>query len=206
VIQLRGKSATGKAQASLVKCRLLPDLFARYEPGEAITVLDLGPGTAYTTEFLKQFKSRIHFLDLLDAPADWRPVSLQEDQSEKIDRVALWRDILALPENTQVDVCLFWDYLHFLDLEDLDAFGTALQPHVARHATGYGFGSLYSEKLESHVYSLKDESTISVAAADYPTPKFCHSQQVLSERLHCFKIGRGTLLQAGRLELLFEAY
>ena len=186
--------------SGLVHSRLLPELFAGYEDGDALTVLDLGSGSASTVAFLSHFRARIFFADLLEhpmslAPGDEpNPLGLQQTIARQ----------LALPDDIQIDVCLLWDYLHYIELPTLEALSAVLSPRLHRNSRGYGFGALHGHKpLDSNRYGIADRNHL-IAQPEPDEPRyFAHSQQRLNEHFPAMRIRRGTLLREGRLELLF---
>ena len=187
--------------SGLVQSRLLPELFAGYEEGDPLTVLDLGTGSASTVAFLSRFRAKIFFADLLEHPmslaAGSEPNSLGLQQ-------AIARQ-LALPDDIQIDVCLLWDYLHYIELPTLEALSTVLSPRLHRSSRGYGFGALHGHKpLDSNRYGIADRNHL-IAQPEPNEPKYhAHSQQRLNEHFPAMRIRRGTLLREGRLELLFS--
>lgn len=186
-----------------VASRLLRELFAGFEPDDHITVLDLGPGNASTVAFLSQYRAKVYFADLL---AHAPPV----DSSDEVDTAefSVWlQQQLALPANVQFDVCLMWDYLHYLDLPTLAALSSVLQPYLHRDTRGYAFGALHGKKpTDSNSYGIADLDNLAAVPMQNEPVYLPHSQQRLSEHFAALRIARGTLLREGRLELLLESY
>ncbi len=186
----------------LVYSRLLPEVFAGYEDGESLTVLDLGTGSASTVAFLSRFRTRIIFADLLEHPMalrpgdDPNPLGLQQTIARQ----------LALPEAAMVDVVLLWDYLHYIELATIEALSAVLQPHLHRGSRGYGFGALHGRKpTDANRYGIADRDHLLAKPTEQDPQYYAHSQQRLSEHFAALRIARGTLLREGRLELLFTA-
>lgn len=169
-----------------------------------MTVLDLGPGRSSTLAFLTEFPTRVIFSDLFDVD-----VTLAEpdatDAAREEHALAVFNDALGLTRDTQIDVCLMWDYLHYLDRPSLRALSTALRPHLHRNSRGYAFGVLHANTaMDEHDYAIHDidhlvrqPKTISVAHKP-------HTQRVLSENFPAFTVIKGTLLREGRLEFYLE--
>jgi hypothetical protein len=186
----------------LTKSRLLPELFRGYAPGDRITVLDLGPGNASTVEFLSHFRSKIFFADIAENPAIVAN-TLNKDMATTAGFIARQ---LAIPPDTKIDICLFWDYLHFVDLKTIDALSQVLQPLLHSNSRGYGFGALHGGSPEDvSLYGIADFDALHAAPLKNQPKYLPHSQQKISEHLLTMRIARGTLLRQGRLELLFEA-
>ena len=188
---------------STVTSRLLRELFAGLEPDDQIAVLDLGPGNASTVTFLSHYRAKVHFADLLShAPPARSPE--QSDMAEVSDWI---QQQLALPADLQFDICLMWDYLHYLDLPTLAELSRALQPHLRKGARGYAFGALQGKKpSDCNLYGIADLDNLAATPMQDEPEYLPHSQQRLAEHFAAFRIARGTLLREGRLELLLEAY
>ena len=198
----RAASRTPFAAQVRTTSRLLPELLRGFEPGDRITVLDLGPGNASTVEFLTRFKSKVYFADLIDNPA----IAASDMDTSHETLVGYIHRQLSVPADVQIDICLFWDYLHFIDMKAIDALSQVLQPLLHSNTRGYGFGALHGGRPEDvSLYGIADVDTLVSTTVPSQPQYIAHSQQKLSEHLLSFKITRGTLLREGRLELLFES-
>jgi hypothetical protein len=113
---------------------------------------------------------------------------------------------LAVPAGMQFDICLLWDYLHYLDIPTMEALSAVLQPRVHNNTRGYGFGTLHGKKPDD-AYQYGIDGLAQLCARPNPDePQYrAHSQQRVGDHFLALRIARGTLLRAGRLELLFEA-
>lgn len=182
--------------------RLLPELLRGYAPGDRLTVLDLGPGNASTVAFLGRFKSKVYFADLID-----NPMITADNSASDLDTLARFiHRQLAVPNDARIDICLFWDYLHFMDLRTMSALSQVLQPLLHSNSRGYGFGALHGGRPEDvSLYGIADVDTLTSTAVTNQPKYYPHSQQKISEHLLTLRIARGTLLREGRLELLFES-
>lgn len=181
--------------------RLLPEVFAGFEAGDPITVLDLGPGNADTLGFLSRYRARVFFADLLENPILRSP----PEDIEAAELTDILAQQLAVPVGTRLNVCLLWDYLHYLDLQQIELLSSIIRPLLAKGARGYGFGTLHGKPPnDANQYGIADIETLAAhpAASDYRY--LAHSQQRLSEHFSALQIARGTLLREGRLELLLE--
>jgi hypothetical protein len=188
----------------LVASRLLTHVFTGLEDSEKITVLDVGPGQAPTLNFLSQFPSRVYFADLyaLDVTLDDPDAG---DATREAHALREFDKALQLSADTVIDVCLFWDYLHCLNLPALRALSAALSPHLHRGSRGYAFGALHSHTPMDHSdYSIHDLTHLRRSAATYPPFERPHTQKTLSEHFIAFQVAKGTLMSEGRLELFLE--
>ena len=117
-----------------------------------------------------------------------------------------FQKLMNFKVGTLIDICLFWDFLNYLNSKALRAFSAALKPYIHPGTRGHGFSVLNVETpLSNQRYGITDFQTISVrpsrnAQLDY----YPHSHEELNRSLTCFKVGRGWLLPDGRLEILLE--
>ena len=182
-----------------------PLLFEGLDKNRRLTVFDVGPATPETVDFFSQFKCRLYFADLFAE-------GIVRDRVKNLDEKAMHRrfqELLAYPAHTQFDICLFWDFLNYLDQPALRAFSSALQPYIHKGTRAHGFGVFNATtQLANQQYSVQQNDTLIVTQrqgqplACHPHP---HSQAEIKKLLHCFDISRGTLLPDGRLEILLHA-
>lgn len=178
----------------------MPEVFGGFEPGQRLTVLDLGPGNTSTVNFLSQFACKIVFADLLDHPVIRNP---PQDTDTATIAGFISRQI-AMPEGSQVDICLLWDYLHYIDLTTVEALSSVIHPWLHADSKGYGFGALHGTRpSDTNEYGIHAIDALAARPSAEQTAYFAHSQQRLNEHFGALKIMRGTLLREGRLELLF---
>lgn len=189
---------------------LLPLVFEGLDPSLPVSVLDVGGGVAETVAFFSEYRCRLQFADLFDAPALRAPPG--DDVDAHYDEV--FETLCAFPEQTRFDICLFWDFLNYLPVPALRAFSRALRPFLHRGTVGHGFGAFKATAPAASwaapslglVYGIQDRDRLTVrprsggANAAYP-----HSRTVLADAFGCFEIVRGTLLQEGAMELLLQA-
>ncbi len=182
--------------------KLFPTLFKLMDVNRRLTVLEIGPALTETVDFFSQFRCRLHFVDLYSEPF------VREQQgnlSEKELRHA-FEEQFRFPAGTKIDICLFWDFLCYLDDAALRAFNSALRPwlHSGTRTHGYGVHHL-AISLENIQYGVIDRETLSVRkrrSAQLPTHP--HSQVEMHEMLNCFDFERGLLLPDGKLEMLLK--
>ena len=200
-MRLRRSNQLADSAKPLLTSRLLPELFAGYDEGDPLTVLDLGPGNASTVDFLSHFRAKIFFADLLEHPV----FKLPKDEQDPPILAAAIREQLALPEGVQIDICLLWDYLHYLDMPTIEILSSVLRPLFHQNSRGYGFGTLHGKKpTDTNQYGIAGPTELSALPSSSEPTFIAHSQQRLGEHFMALRISRGTLLRAGRLELLFE--
>ena len=197
----RTKRPSAARAKTTMSTQLLADVFALCDPDAApVHVLDFGSGTGATVNFLTTYRAKVYFADMLDQPLD---IAVTEDASV-LQTQELLAAQLALPEGVQFDVVLFWDFLHMLDITQLEALSSILYPHLHRNTRGYGFGTLRpSEQLQPSRFSIAALDQLEISPVAGAEPFVAHSQQRLNEHFFAMQVARATLLQEGRLELLF---
>jgi len=182
--------------------KLFPGLFKMLDVNRRLTVLEIGPALSETVDFFSQFKCRLHFVDLFHEPF------VREQQaklSEKELRHA-FEEQFRFPAGTQIDLCLFWDFLSYLDDPALRAFNAALRPWIHSKTRAHGFGVHHlAIRLENIQYGILDTETLSLRPRrSAQLPHHPHSQIEMHEMLTCFDFERGLLLPEGKLEMLLK--
>jgi hypothetical protein len=180
---------------------LFASLFQLRDVNHRLSVLEIGTALPETVDFFAQFKCRLHFVDLFGEPF----VRNQQDLSETELRHG-FEEHLRFAAGTKIDLCLFWDFLCYLDDPALRAFNSALRPwlHTGTRAHGFGVHHL-AVRLENIRYGVEDRSTfclrkrLGAQMGHHP-----HSQIEMHEMLNCFAFERGLLLPDGKLEMLLK--
>lgn len=211
---LRGRRAPDSAsirhaRPQTVSSRLLPLLLEQIESRERIHVLDMGSGAQSTLNFFAGRNAAIHFVDLFSCELVVQP----PDELSTADACELLVQYLRLPDGLTFDVCMFWDALHYLSLGALEGLSRALAPHLGPQSLGYGFGSLHSGARAEEPgwrpentgcrYGIEDGAHLRLTGVEREGRYHAHSQQQLDEFFPALSIQKATLLQEGRLELLF---
>ena len=182
--------------------KLLAGLFRPVDLEKRLTVLEVGPALPETVEFFSQYRCRLHFLDLYNEPF---LRDRNSDLSEKELRHC-FEKVFVFPEGTLLDVCLFGDFLSFLDDKALRAFNSALRPWLHPETRAHGFGVHHlAVKLEHHQYGIVDHETLSIRSRHSDSmPYHPHSQVEMADMLNCFAFARGLLLPSGKLEMMLK--
>ncbi|MCZ6641270.1 MAG: hypothetical protein O7F71_06815 [Gammaproteobacteria bacterium] len=177
---------------------LLPMLFDGLDTAKGLTVFDVGPAVPETVDFFAQFKCRLFFADLLpDLPTDKSP---EEGNAN-------FGELLTYPPETRFDICLFWDFLNFLDIKMLRAFNFALTPHIHDNTRAHCYGrfSRRSPAMNQQFGIRKiDEVVVRNSHASLPT-YYPRGYADLRDTMGCFNFSRSMLLREGRLEILMYA-
>lgn len=182
--------------------KVLPGLFRHVAEDGRLTVLEIGPALHETVEFFSRYRCRLHFIDL------YREPFLREGQatlSEKELRQEFEKR-LVFPEGSRLDICLFGDFLSFLNDRALRAFNSALRPWIHERTRAHGFGVHHlAVKLEHQQYGIIDRETLSVRSRRCDDmPYHPHSQVEMADMLNCFAFERGLLLPSGKLEMMLK--
>ena len=177
-------------------------LYHNFLPPRVKQLADLGSRLPETVEFFSQFKCRLHFVDLFHEPF----VAGQADLSERELRHAFEQQ-LRFPADTRFDICLFWDFMSYLDDPALRAFNAALRPWLHGMSRGYGFGAHHlAVRLTNVQYGVRDQETLSVRERFTTQMRsHPHSHTEMHEMFSCFDFQRGLLLPDGKLEMLLKA-
>lgn len=183
--------------------KLFRSLFSDIDLERRVTVLEIGSALPETIDFFANFKCRLYFADLFGASV------IQEQHEDDIaeeleDR---FRGLLSFPEDARIDICLFWDFLNYLDVPALHAFCAALHPFIHQSTRAHGFGLLSIDTtLKNQQYGVEGLDVLSVRPRRTPQPRFFPRRQVdLSEQLPSFDFERGLLLPDGKLEFLLRS-
>jgi len=187
--------------ASQLNTRLFAALFQQVDPNHRLTVLEIGSALPETVDFFARFKCRLLFVDLFGEPF----VHGQADLSETELRHC-FEERFRFPPGTRLDLCLFWDFLSFLDDPALRAFNSALRPWLYAGSRAHGFGAHHLAIRLAHVrYGVHDRETFSIRErSGRQLPTHPHSQVEMHEMLNCFAFERGLLLADGKLEMLLK--
>lgn len=195
-------TSPGRAVSTQVS-KVMPSLFHMLEVNHRLTVLEVGTALPETVEFFSRYKCRIHFVDLFSAPLvrELQGVTGKEEMRQK------FAELLDLPDGTRLDLCLFWDFLCYLDDPALRAFNEALRPCIHHGTRAHGFGVHHlAIKLGNQQYGIEREDLITFRPRHSEAmPSYPHTQVEMHDFFSCFDFERGMLLPDGKLELLLKA-
>lgn len=182
---------------------LFPSLIKRIDTDRRLSVLEIGPALPETVAFFSEYKCRLHFAAMYTDPI----LSLQSQdfsESELAEKLTASLDFQA---GTRFDLCLFWDFLNYLDDKALRAFNTAIRPflHPATRAHGFTVRTL-DTSFSNQQYGIEQAHMFSIRPRLTAQPKkYPHTQAILVNLLSNFDIDQGMLLPDGRLEVLMTA-
>jgi len=182
---------------------LFPTLVKKFGTDTRLSVLEIGPALPETIEFFSQFRCRLHFAAMYADPI--LQMQLADHSEEEL--LAHITRSLDFPPGTRFDLCLFWDFLNYLDDKALRAFNTALRPFLHKGTRGHAFtvrtlNTSFSNQQygigQAHMFSIRPR-------AEKQAKTFPHTQAILVNLLSNFDIDQGMLLPDGRLEVLMTA-
>ncbi len=182
---------------------LFPNLVKKIDPGHRLSVLEIGSALPETIEFFSQFKCRVHFAAMYTDPVlDMQLGDVTEDEL-----TAHFIKTFAFPKGTHFDLCLFWDFLNYLDDRALRAFNAAIErychPTTRAHAftvrtLDTSFPNQQYGIEQAHMFRIRPTLT-------QQQPSYPKTQATLVNLLDRFDIDQGMLLPDGRLEVLMSA-
>jgi len=182
---------------------LFPSLVKKINPDRRLSVLEIGPALPETIEFFSQFKCRLHFAAMYTDPV----LQMQSGEYTEAELAEHISQSFGFPEDTFFDLCLFWDFLNYLDDKALRAFNTAIRPYLHKSTRAHAFtvrtlNTSFSNQQyginEAHMFSIRPRTGKQART----TP---HTQAILVNLLSSFDIDQGMLLPDGRLEVLMTS-
>lgn len=192
-------SVSRRTQQSL----LFPNLVKKVDPGRRLSVLEIGSALPETIDFFSQFKCRLHFAAMYQDPV----LQMQLGEFSENELTEQFTRSFDFPKGTHFDLCLFWDYLNYLDDMALRAFNTAIKSFCHRNTRAHAFTVRTLDTAfpnqhygidQAHMFSIRPGKT-------KQKPRFPKTQATLVNLLPCFDIDQGMLLPDGRLEVLMTA-
>jgi len=182
---------------------LFPTLLKRVAADRRLSVLEIGPALPETIDFFSQYKCRLHFASMYSDPV----LQMQADDYSEAELTDHLKKSLNFPKSTRFDLCLFWDFLNYLDDKALRAFNTVLTPHLHKTTRAHAFTvrtleTSFSDQQygieKAHMFSIRPRS-------GRQAPTYPHTQAILVNLLSSFDIDQGMLLPDGRLEVVMSA-
>lgn len=183
--------------------KLLPMLIDSLDTGKKLTILDVGRAMPETLEFFSGLSCKIYVVDLYS-----------ELQHDRIGRDSSGRtlqgqfqELFGFQPGTLLDLCLLWDFPHYLDEKQLRAFSSALWPWLHPETRAHCFGVHSAATiLLNREYGILDRQTLTVRHRATEQLKHSpHPQSFMSEWLPSFMATNGVLLPDGKIETLMRA-
>ena len=182
---------------------LFPTLVKKIDPDRRLSILEIGPALPETIEFFSQFKCRLHFAAMYTDPV----LQMQSGELSEAEMVQQLTESFGFAKGTKFDICLFWDFLNYLDDKALRAFNTAITPFLHTTTRGHAFTvRTLDTSFSNQQYGIDQAHMFSIRPRQQSQPhKFPHTQAILVNLLSSFDIDQGMLLPDGRLEVLMTA-
>lgn len=181
---------------------LFPTLVKKIGADTRLSVLEVGRALPETIEFFSQFKCRLHFAAMYSDPI----LQMQFSDLSEAELAEHITRSFNFPKDTRLDLCLFWDFLNYLDDKALRAFNIAIRPFLHRGTRGHAFTvRTLNTTFANQQYGIEQAHMFSVRPrADRQARTFPHTQAILVNLLSNFDIDQGMLLPDGRLEVLMS--
>ena len=114
-----------------------------------------------------------------------------------------FREALEITPTSRFNLCLFWDFLNFLDGNLINSFATFLEPYLEENCRAHAFSVHNVKSLPSqYIYGIADlkniTSRIRENSIDAPVPP---TLKMLQEDFHCFNFDRSIMLTDNRIEI-----
>lgn len=196
-------SPDGHSKFPTQQTLLFPSLIRKLDTSKRLSILEVGSALPETIAFFSQFKCRMQFASMYTD----RLLEMQKGYFTEIELTEYISRSFNFPNNTSFDVCLFWDFLSFLDDKGLRAFNTALLPYLHRKTRAHAFAvrtlstSFPHQRYgieQAHLFSIRPP--VSELKATFP-----QTQATLVNLMSSFDVDQGMLLPDGRLEVLLTA-
>ena len=196
-------TSVASSMAHTQQTLLFPTLIKKIKTDTRLSVLEIGPALPETIRFFSQFKCRLHFAAMYTDPV----LQMQSGEYTEAELAKKFGESFDFPKGTRFDLCLFWDFLNYLDDKALRAFNTAIAPHLHKSTRAHAFtvrtlNTSFSNQQygidQAHMFSVRPRSGEQART----TP---HTQAILVNLLSNFDIDQGMLLPDGRLEVLMTA-
>lgn len=180
---------------------LLPALFEEVDSGRRLTVLDIGAGNAATVQFFSRFHCRVHFADLFGETG-----VVTQRQDRRTAKQLFFQRVFDFPHDTVFDVCLFWDFLNYLNKPLLRDFANTLRQHVHHATRGHAFVPFSNALPFTGLrFGLGDMHRL-IVRRDPGVVPHPHTRKEITQTFSPFRVSRAALLAENRQELLFEVW
>lgn len=198
-----GSTSAAPSMSRTQQTLLFPTLIKRISPDRRLSVLEIGPALPETIEFFSQFKCRMHFAAMYTDPI----LQMQTEEYTEAELAEHISQSFGFQKNTRFDICLFWDFLNYLDDKALRAFNTAIRPYLHKSTRAHAFTlRTLNTTFSNQQYGIEQAHMFSIRPRHGKQPPATpHTQAILVNLLSVFDIDQGMLLPDGRLEVLMTA-
>jgi hypothetical protein len=182
---------------------LFPSLLKRMARDRRLSILEIGPALPETIEFFSTFRCRLHFAAMYSDPV----LQMQREDYTEAELTEHMVKSFGFQKGTRFDLCLFWDFLNYLDDRALRAFNTAIAPYLHKTTRAHVFTvRTLDTALPNQQYGIEQPHMFSIRPRTEKLARTTpHTQAILVNLLSSFDIDQGMLLPDGRLEVLMTA-
>ena len=202
----------------VLQTRLMPDLIESLAGNSPLMVFDVGYGVHETVEYFGNRRCRLHFSALHDSllpppvirsktPFGQLPDPAEHDAALYLAWLERFRSALQFEPGTRFDLCLFWDFLNYLDDQALKALADALAPFTGPQTLGHAYILLKSDAdVLNREYGLKAADQISVRPVNLGNPAiFARPQARVTSMMKGFAVRHSVLRRDGLLEAALKS-
>lgn len=185
--------------AERLATRLLPLVFKALDNERRVTILDVGAATAESVRFFNGYRCRLHFADLFGETGYSR-----EHRDRRRPNETVFDRVFDFPRGTLFDICLFWDFLNYLDMALLRDLAQTLRRHVHAGTRAHAFVPFSNALPFSGMrFGLHKADELAIKN-EPPPPPHPHTNKVIARSFWPFSVSRATLLDENRQELFME--
>lgn len=201
-----------------LQTRLMPDLLEQLTSNSRLMVFDVGFGVHETIEFFGNRHCRLQFSalheSLLVPPVIRSKTAFGQLADPGEHDAALYQAwlerfqaALQFEPRTRFDLCLFWDFLNYLDDQALKAFADALAPYTAPQTLGHAYILLKSDAdVLNREYGIKSADQISVRPAQMVhLTNYARPQARVTSMMKGFVVKHSVLRRDGLLEAALKS-
>lgn len=198
-----GSTSAAPPMANTQQTLLFPTLIKQIKTDRRVSVLEIGPALPETIKFFSQFKCRLNFAAMYTDPV----LQMQLGEHTETELAEKISESFDFPKGTRFDICMFWDFLNYLDDKALRAFNTAIAPYLHKSTRAHAFTvRTLNTSFSNQQYGIDQAHMFSVRPRPGKQARTTpHTQAILVNLLSSFDIDQGMLLPDGRLEVLMTA-
>ena len=154
---------------------LFPSLLKQADQHERLSVLEIGLALPDTVDFFSRYRCRVFFAAMYSDPV----LDLQLGDISEAQLVDHFRKSFNFPGGLRFDLCLFWDFLNYLDDRALRAFNTAIEPYLQDSTRAHAFTvRTLQTQIANQRYAVNREDLFSVRQTQNLLPAYTgHSGQ-----------------------------
>jgi len=196
-----------------LQTRLMPDLLEQLAGQSRLMVFDVGFGVHETIAYFSNRCCRLHFSALhenllippvIRSKAAFGQLADPGEHDSALYQAWLERFQAAMQfePGTRFDLCLFWDFLNYLDDQALKAFADALAPYTSPQTLGHAYILLKSDAdVLNREYGIKSADQISVKSAQLGNlASYARPQARVTSMMKGFVVKHCVLRRDGLLE------